>query len=313
MTYNYDRIKVWEDLIVNEDFVGNKVQSLQSGEVDEIYFKIDEGPALEHIKYRGENFIQWLKGQQVPHHRIKIETDNLVQDLRVWDRYIPYYNAEPFLYGQRINFITDKKATHRFGMFIGGYRWPRLYFASHMFAEHRDICLMSYNHRHLNLDALQDAIGDDGVVMNQVQRFSEHIPLLIDQQSDEFINFDAAYGICDHYNRIKIDLVFETWWQGQTFMPTEKTARPLLTETPFIVFGPKNYLMNLRRLGFKTFDGLIDETYDEYEGLERLQMMKHLVDGPDIDISKAADILSHNRQIYKHLSKNNFIEEFGCQ
>lgn len=313
MDYDYHRIKVWEDLIVNEDFVNDTVRRFKHGIIPEIYFKIDEGPPLEQIKYKGESFIKWLQKQNLPSEKIKIESDNLVQDKTVWQNYIPYYNEQPFLYGQNIQFTINKQPTHKFGMFIGGYRWPRLYFASHMYCNHYKECLMSYNHKHLNIDALEQIIGKDDSILSEVEKFSNHIPILIDRPSDDFINFDDAYGICDQYNKIKIDLVFETWWQGQTFMPTEKTARPILTGTPFIVFGPKNYLKNLRRLGFKTFDGLIDESYDAYEGLKRLEIMKQMINTVDINLQHAQNILLHNQEVYKKISKQSFIEEFGCQ
>lgn len=46
---------------------------------------------------------------------------------------------------------------------------------------------------------------------------------------------------------------------------TEKTLKPVATHRPFIVFGPAGVLEKLRELGFRTFDGVINEAYDRIE------------------------------------------------
>jgi|15BtaG_2_1085339.scaffolds.fasta_scaffold00337_16 hypothetical protein len=49
---------------------------------------------------------------------------------------------------------------------------------------------------------------------------------------------------------------------------TEKLWKPVNTMQPFIVISVKNYLKKLREWGFKTFEGWIDESYDELETYE---------------------------------------------
>jgi hypothetical protein len=44
---------------------------------------------------------------------------------------------------------------------------------------------------------------------------------------------------------------------------TEKTTKAILTKRPFAVLGGKSPMKNLQRLGFKTFDRWIDESYDD--------------------------------------------------
>jgi hypothetical protein len=44
---------------------------------------------------------------------------------------------------------------------------------------------------------------------------------------------------------------------------TEKTAKVLFGRRIFVTFGPQHSLRSLRNIGFKTFDGWIDESYDE--------------------------------------------------
>lgn len=62
----------------------------------------------------------------------------------------------------------------------------------------------------------------------------------------------------DSYFNIVTETCFE---DGQIFL-TEKIIKPLLGLQPFLVVSSPNYLKKLKELGFKTFDGLWDESYD---------------------------------------------------
>lgn len=64
------------------------------------------------------------------------------------------------------------------------------------------------------------------------------------------------------YNRTAYSVVMETLEQGDLFFPTEKITKPLLASRLFVVISRQHYLRELRKLGFKTFDSIIDESYD---------------------------------------------------
>ena len=81
---------------------------------------------------------------------------------------------------------------------------------------------------------------------------------------------DSQYNSSTLYSQCAIEIVSETTI-SKNFFVTEKTARPIAYYTPFIVMGSKNFLSNLRNLGFKTFGNYWDESYDQYEGKERLE------------------------------------------
>jgi hypothetical protein len=63
----------------------------------------------------------------------------------------------------------------------------------------------------------------------------------------------------DSYLHITSETCFDS--HGSPFM-SEKTFRPILNLQPFIYVGNYKALEELRKLGFKTFDGFIDESYD---------------------------------------------------
>jgi hypothetical protein len=98
-------------------------------------------------------------------------------------------------------------------------------------------------------------------------------------------------------------LVTETVAQGQRQHLTEKIFKPIALGMPFMVVGTQGSLKYLRQYGFKTFDGLWDESYDnEPDTAVRIQMIAQTLKGLDClsplhkqDIFKAAhSIIEHN-------------------
>lgn len=70
------------------------------------------------------------------------------------------------------------------------------------------------------------------------------------------------------YNQTAYSLVAETNYSNHYSFYTEKTVKPILGQRLFITLSGQHALRNLRALGFKTFDGIIDETYDTIEPFE---------------------------------------------
>lgn len=84
---------------------------------------------------------------------------------------------------------------------------------------------------------------------------------------DGVAEFTSQY-ISEHIeNATWISVSCETLETERIFFPTEKTGKAMMSNKPFIVLGSKNFLKNLRSLGFKTFDPVIDESYDEVDDL----------------------------------------------
>lgn len=64
------------------------------------------------------------------------------------------------------------------------------------------------------------------------------------------------------YNHSSYNIVSETHDFGETFI-TEKVWKPIIMEQIFVVHSKPNYLQTLRDMGFKTFNTLFDESYDQ--------------------------------------------------
>jgi hypothetical protein len=71
------------------------------------------------------------------------------------------------------------------------------------------------------------------------------------------------------YNQTAYSVVAETNYDNNYIFNTEKIVKPILARRLFLVVSGQHYLRNLRSLGFKTFDGIIDETYDTIADFEQ--------------------------------------------
>jgi hypothetical protein len=118
--------------------------------------------------------------------------------------------------------------------------------------------------------------------------------------SSIYLNFNDPHVI--NYRNILIDIVAETFTEGNTFFVTEKTIRPILMKKPFIIIGSQDYLDYLHMMGFKTFNDYWNEDYDGYEGKDRyLKVLKLIDDISSYSIKELrsmynnmTDILNHN-------------------
>jgi hypothetical protein len=143
----------------------------------------------------------------------------------------------------------------------------------------------------------------------QAQNWFDQCPVAsIDNHTvqDQFVIPEVSAGqmarsLMQHYPRFNVELVCETYTLGETFFPTEKTIRPMVGNKPFVVYGPANYLNNLKQLGFRTFDDVWDESYDQYEGPQRWFSMRGLIDQlAQISSTQWTQILQHCAQITQH-------------
>ena len=109
---------------------------------------------------------------------------------------------------------------------------------------------------------------------------------------------------CDIYNQCHYSIVAETHCENNWSFYTEKIVKPILAQRLFLVVAGKHYLKNLKQLGFKTFDSIIDESYDNQDVLEvRIKMIVdqiHRLTQADHAQVKA-QILSVVQHNYKHL------------
>jgi hypothetical protein len=107
-----------------------------------------------------------------------------------------------------------------------------------------------------------------------------------------------------HYSKFVTELVAESYTLGDTFFPTEKTFRPIMSARPIVVYGPQNFLARLRDIGFETYHTCWDESYDELEGSARWQAIRNLL--PTIQVTDVTWAIAYrNRQHLQQLVYDN--------
>lgn len=161
--------------------------------------------------------------------------------------------------------------------------------ARHQAADH---VLTYFNNEQLNLDHWQweqHGVRVDRVIEWTVQpvQYYGH-PISVSQILPITIYNQTAYSV-----------VAETCWQNHFSFFTEKTAKPIIARRLFVMFAGQGYLQNLRALGFRTFDSVIDESYDlEPDDLVRWQQAWAQVEW--LKNQPQAKILEQIRPIVEH-------------
>jgi sulfur relay (sulfurtransferase) DsrC/TusE family protein len=96
-------------------------------------------------------------------------------------------------------------------------------------------------------------------------------------------------------------LVTETVATGHRLHLTEKTFKPIALGMPFVIVGTKGSLEYLRSYGFRTFEGIWDESYDNAEDDVRIQRIASLLRSLDeLSPEGKQDLFEQCRKVIEH-------------
>ena len=329
------KLKVIEDDIINEYELIYAITDTSKGSLEIL---IDEGPDLSAIKLFGVSFMESLHmladNLRIDKKNIKIITYNLIQDRLAWPNIEIQHPVEYFTAAGRFEVPLDKKIQKHFGLFVGTCRWHRLYIASIVHGLHKDKTLLSFWQHHLNNRLPANLRMDDVMLKDANESVREHminfvkqLPLHLDPD-DVKLNLNTGaditrgdwqtpYEILPYYNSIFMDIVCETWHEGQCFLPNEKTGRPIIARTPFMAYAGRDFLKNMKKAGFQTFDRWWSEEYDKHEGVQRIQyMLREIKTISSYSIDQLKDlyqemnpVLEHNYKLIKLLTPNTLREK----
>jgi hypothetical protein len=106
------------------------------------------------------------------------------------------------------------------------------------------------------------------IIKNPIEEYIEKIVSILPHELDthelselQKTNFGATNNKKDWYTETYVNLVTETFFGRNVFL-SEKIFKPLSNLQPFIVLGDYGTIAELKRLGFKSFEPFIDESYD---------------------------------------------------
>jgi len=120
------------------------------------------------------------------------------------------------------------------------------------------------------------------------------------------------------YNQSYFNLIVESDLSlNDSFFLTEKTIKSLITGQPFVICATPKFLENLRNLGFKTYNSLWNEDYDNILNFDK--RMEEVVDLcrtlENFDWAKhrleLEEIQKHNN--YRFIRSSSIIEEELCR
>jgi len=96
-------------------------------------------------------------------------------------------------------------------------------------------------------------------------------------------------------------LVTETVATGRRHHLTEKTFKPIALGMPFVIVGTQGSLKYLRSYGFRTFEGIWDESYDQAEDDVRIERIASLLRSLDeLPTEAKQDLFDQAQEVIKH-------------
>lgn len=230
----------------------------------------------------------------------------------------------------------NKVATlNHFGCFIGRSNSPRLQLASFIYKNYNNISQISFNFN-LNDSFHRNNVGLDDSLQNyklsnivEQAKFLTECPIYLKKdvpgiRLDRESNLNHSQQLFKNdsetflqsYSDFLVEVVCESYFTGNTFFPTEKTFRPMLLKTPFIIQGSQYFLHNLRKMGFQTFNKWWSEGYAEDPADAQVESIKSLLN--DLSLKSAdelykiylemTDILDHNYNLVMKLTKADYLK-----
>ena len=138
-----------------------------------------------------------------------------------------------------------------------------------------------------------------------IDKFLAGAPYAADDLSSDAHN-DHSHVVDKHFTDSYCNIVLETMFdldQSDGTMISEKTYKPIKHGQIFMIVGPHGSLAELRRLGYCTFDSVLDNSYDNERNStlrwvalrESIKKIQH--DLPDIYQQCYSDIM-HNQTLF---------------
>ncbi len=109
------------------------------------------------------------------------------------------------------------------------------------------------------------SVDEFGNLRELTRLFLSERPFIADQLSVIQHN-NHTTGVRDHFANAYLNIILESHMdvdQSYGAFLTEKTFKPIKNAQPFVIFGGPSSLRLLRRMGYRTFQGIIDNSYDD--------------------------------------------------
>ena len=186
---------------------------------------------------------------------------------------------------------------------VAGERQHRLEMLYHIFKD-------NMTHNHISCPAvcpaenisIQDAVKPLVTKYPDIESVfaGQTLPINFEGETDHPMH-SCWLSLFDQCAESLLYLVTETVATGQRHHLTEKTFKPVALGIPFVIVGTKGSLEYLRSYGFRTFEGIWDESYDHAEDDVRIQRIASLLRSLDeLSLEGKQDLFDQCREVIEH-------------
>jgi hypothetical protein len=200
----------------------------------------------------------------------------------------------------------DRKITRTFiapNRIVAGERKHRLEMLYHIFKNH-----MLDNHISCPVICPAENISIYDAIKPLAARYPDIESVFAQQQLP--INFagetDHPMHSCwlslfDESAESLLYLVTETVYTGRRHHLTEKTFKPIALGIPFVIVGTRGSLEYLHSYGFRTFEGIWDESYDLEQDEVRIERIASLLRSLDeLPVAAKQDLFDQAQEVIAH-------------
>lgn len=165
-----------------------------------------------------------------------------------------------------------------------------------------------------------------GITEDDVKNVNEKLPMILDVEDwNPYPLPITSNALSKFYENSFLSIVAETYFFSNVIHLTEKTFKPIVNHHPFIMVSAPNTLKVIKSFGYRTFDSIIDESYDTMtDHHERftaiLEIIRHVSKWTDKQVAAATEeikeIVDYNYQVLHsrpRVELNNFVEKYGVK
>jgi hypothetical protein len=288
---NYDFYKI-EDVLQHPDAVQKRFIFEQGMALEEANFRIlpsiYDKVLLIHSEKRSTNLNQYLASNFIPvyywsHAVISLD----------WFRGANYFK------------IKKKQPQHTFLIYNRAWSGTREYRLKFV-----DFIVTNNLKKYCNLKFNPIEIETDTHYTNHMFKNQQFLPTVILDNHFPITTVDSSASadfVIEDYETTDFEVVLETLFDDGRLHLTEKILRPIALGQPFILVSTCNSLNYLKSYGFKTFDSIIDESYDSVTNpINRLEsvikLMKDITNWSQQEriskLNQIKEIVNYNKQYF---------------
>lgn len=290
------------------------LEDIRNGKSKILMLFIYEGYSGTHNNFDFEIIEEWRIKSNLPVNSIYYVCGNLLSENIVKEKNLGYkargvHYFEPWnsYNGDLVDFIPHE-TKYLYLSYNRTYRPQRLILLWHL---HQvgllDKGLISFNN--IKRDSIPSEVNPEFI-----EYLSKMLPIKINPNYDLYYNL-AVNITKEDYESTFISLVSESLVDDGTLFFSEKIWKPIMVGHPFVLYGNKGSLEYLKKLGYRTYDKWIDESYDNendrnFRSFKIIEQIKKFESKSIEELKEIREemkeVCEFNKEHYKKLYQENY-------